>query len=334
MKTKVRKWFVALSVVATCCGCQKVEPAVGANVASVNGEDIPLKEFMVAITAEAGPSILNRLVESRLILQEAKKQGLSAANDPSLNREIDRIQFDVRDKDAVQVFVTQAKANALLRILVLKNVKETELRDTYEQFREDLERYEVSRILLGSEDTAKQVNIALETGSKFDQLAATSSLDEGTKNMGGNAGLATRQQLLKAYGSAITRKILALRPGETTRPLHLVDDRYLILKLLSHKNTFEELRPYVEDIYVNRERNDFLYRLTVKSEIVSPFLPKETGNVKPPTSEKAPPLPGWSPAISESPSPEETPDYELPNAKPKYDGPTPVKETTIISPPK
>lgn len=274
---------LGLLLVSLLCGCQKS----GDNaVARVNGEAITGEEFGTALRNSHGKEILERLINEKLILQEAKKLNLTVTAD-ELKDGVEKV-YDSEDERTPPGLEQQVKAGLLLRKITLKDATDAKKHEIYDAYAEQLRRMEISQILVPTEDIAKQVGIALETGSKFEELAATSSIDTATKTRGGKLGTATRRELLLNYGPEICNEVVALKAGSVSKPHRLNATTWIILKVDKVLQTYEELEPVLNDILSNAELNQTIYGPRERSNIESPFLRRTDGNVPLPGQESGP----------------------------------------------
>ncbi|CAN0288912.1 unnamed protein product, partial [Phaeothamnion confervicola] len=249
--------LLALSLV---CGCQKT----GDNaVARVNGEPISGEEFGTALRNAHGKEILERLINEKLILQEAKKLDLTVSAD-ELKEAVDKV-YDSEDERTPPGLEQQVKASLLLRKITLKDATDAKKHELYDVYAEQLRRMELSIILVPTEDIAKQVEIALETGSKFEELAATSSIDPTTKTRGGKLGMATRRELLLNYGPDICNEVVSLKAGSFSKPHPLNARTWVILKVDKVLQTYEELEPTLNNILSNAALNETMYGMRERS---------------------------------------------------------------------
>lgn len=275
LKSKRLLALTTLAAFGVCAsGCEKSQPQALPYEASVNGEKIMPFEFYSALRLSGGGAVMERLVQQKLIQQEGKKFNLSA-DDPETVEQLENYKKQYgKDEGAYKVIAEELKSRVLERKLLLKDVTEQQERKFYETFQEDLEQFETFEIVVGSSDVSNQVRIALQGGSDFATVAATSSLDEPSKSKGGRVGFATRQTLLYLFGPAYTERFMKLKPGEVSPPLPLDGGRYLFLKRGLSRSTFEELKPSIESIMIDSERAALMYRLMTEANIDSPYLSK------------------------------------------------------------
>jgi parvulin-like peptidyl-prolyl isomerase len=138
-------------------------------VASVNGEPITLDELaqeIAAIKKEGAPgtkadrktelNLLQRLINTRLIVQEAKNIGLDKL--PENKRMVDAYAKEALREELVEKVMSEAK------------VDEQEVDKIY---KDAMREWKVSAVLCDKEDDAKRFEADLKTGTSFVELAQT-----------------------------------------------------------------------------------------------------------------------------------------------------------------
>lgn len=169
-------------------------------VASVNKEVITLDQFNRELAAirqevtgtkgnEKGNSkgLLNRLINTRLILQEAKRMGLDEL------REV---------KMQVEVFSRIALREALIERQI-KNIKPDE-REVEKAYQESVKEWKIKSILFEKEEDAKRMERGLKEGKDFDQMVKTFLKDQIGKAEEGKEYL-RQKDLLPEIAGAISK---------------------------------------------------------------------------------------------------------------------------------
>src|ERR1017187_6062693 len=132
------------------------------------------------------PEGVDRLIQEHAIMQEAKKLGLTLPE-----KDFPTIA-PTDDPTGYRRAVQQArKCQALMRSILLHDVKEEELKHFYETFKEQLVRYEISLILVANAQEAKFITEDFKAGNDFDKLYATHALD-GPPGSSGPLGFLSR----------------------------------------------------------------------------------------------------------------------------------------------
>ena len=182
-----------------------VSPAIAApaTVATVNGTAIPqsLANLLVAErvgqgakdTPELRNAVREELIQRELILQDAKKAGMS-------------------NKADVQAAMKLAEQNVMIRAYMADfaqkhPVSDEQLKQAYNQINAGLgkEDFKTRHILVSSEAQAKDVISKLNSGDSFESLAKKNSIDPGSKDNGGDLGWASPTNFVKPFGDAMVK---------------------------------------------------------------------------------------------------------------------------------
>jgi len=207
-------------------GCLKGKDRSSTVVAVVNEEAITYGEFNKELSfllreapfgeekpkAELKADLLNRLMERKLILQEAKSRGIGVT-DEELDKRIEKIKMDYPgdtfDKMIVDKFVNYKEWKERLRgdYLVEKTIEQTigpkmsveekEAREFYDTHPDEYkveEQVRARQILVGTEEEARKILRRLQRGDDFKTVAAESSLSS-DREKGGDLGFFSRGQM-------------------------------------------------------------------------------------------------------------------------------------------
>jgi peptidyl-prolyl cis-trans isomerase C len=185
-------------------------------VATVDGQDIHLSDVQSAMQDLPDqlrgmppqmlyPMLLDRLIDSRALADEARKQGL--ADTPEVKRQVERAE-------------DQALQNALLQRDIGPTITEAAIRARYEaDYANKPGEPEVHarHILVGTEAQAQAIIAQLQKGADFATLAKAQSTEPGAKDSGGDLGWFKQDEMLPEFAKAA----FALQPGQTTQtPVH------------------------------------------------------------------------------------------------------------------
>ena len=153
-------------------------------VAMVNGVPVPntRMEFMLQQQRQRGAAdneqtrsmLRDELVNREIVAQEAQKAGV--AKNPEVQTQIDIARQEIL-------------VGAYLRDWVRKHpVSDAEVQKEYDRAKNQSgdQEYRARHILVETEDQAKGIIADLKKGAKFDELAAKSSKDTGSKDRGGD----------------------------------------------------------------------------------------------------------------------------------------------------
>lgn len=171
--------------------------------ATVNGK--PIKQSLVDYALKSAASrgqkvddnshsiVVNELISSELLVQEAQKLGLDKQADILMREELMRREL---------------LAGAYLEHFVKNNpVSETGLKAAYEQLKQQIgdKEYNARHILVQTETEAKEIIAQLAKGADFAKLAREKSRDPGNKDKGGELGWISPLGVVKPFSDAITR---------------------------------------------------------------------------------------------------------------------------------
>lgn len=227
---------------------------------SYSGEELDEK------LKEAHQVIIERLIEDRLILQEAKKQNITAA-DIEIEEKMGQIKSKFPNKEAFENALEQQGLNLwelkknhkeqiiikkMVRQYVRQKVKITPLQiaQYYQQHINDFkmpQAVDISQILIKykpeegperAEKTAMQVRELLSVGADFKSVAEKYSEGPNAKT-GGNLGFVERGIMTKEIDDVI----LNMQEGEISKPIN-TNSGFVIIKVNAIRN--EKTRPLEE----------------------------------------------------------------------------------------
>lgn len=166
-------------------------------VATVNGKPIKQSTYdLITRDATAGGqkiddntknAIINELVSSELIYQEAQKAGIDKQPD-----------FLIREDLARRKLLT----SMYLQDYVKKNpVSDADTKAAYEQYKKAYgdKEYNARHILVKTEAEAKDIIAQLNKGGDFAKLAKEKSMDPGSKDKGGDLGWFSPASMVKPF---------------------------------------------------------------------------------------------------------------------------------------
>lgn len=210
-------------------------------LAEVNGESVSFQEYQNAIDSQAGQAVLDQLILQKVIAQKAKERGIEVPlKDVELPEEF-------KDSPNRNLLAKELQTSMLLRRLILEEVQESEVREVYETFKEELTQYDIAALAEG---------------------ASTEKITEGL----------SLRQLESLFGTDTTSTVVSLKEGAKTPPI-AVGNSKVVVRLVSTRSDFDSLKKSAEDVLVNARRADYVFALVEKAKIDSPFL-QETVNPK------------------------------------------------------
>lgn len=193
-------------------------------VATVNGKpvkqaiyDVIVKDITASgqkVDDNAKNAIINELVSSELIYQEAQKLGLDKQAD-----------FQIREEMARRKLLT----SAFLQDYVKKNpVSDADAKSAYEQYKKAYgdKEYSARHILVKTEAEAKDIIAQLNKGGDFTKLAKEKSIDPGSKDKGGDLGWFSPASMVKPFSDVainLQKRVNFRQPG--SNPVWLACDQ-------------------------------------------------------------------------------------------------------------
>ncbi len=227
----------------------KKEAAKESDVAAVvNGEPITQEElnnqyevlpaqYKLVMTKEA---FLDQIIDEKLLLQEAKKQGINVDEtrvDDIINSIISQ------NKITIQEFEDKLKTQGItldyIRGYYTNQITISDLLNKTVFAETDVTlpgRIRASHILVNSSEEAQKIKEELEKGADFAKIAEEKSLDAGSKIKGGDLGYFTKGQMVKEFEDAA----FDLEIGQISDVVK-TDFGYHIIKLID-KNQEEKKR--------------------------------------------------------------------------------------------
>jgi len=268
-------------------------------VATVNGVPVRLSELEVAQQSlppqyrsmplqAVFPALLDRLVDSKLVVQEGKKNKVT--EDPAYKKRLAFVEEQV-----LQDFWIQRE--------IAKKVTADKLRQRYEERLKSMpteEEVHAKHILVATEDEAKALIAELKKGGSFDKLARDKSTDKASGAEGGDLGWFKKSDMVKEFADSA----FALKKGELTEIPIKTQFGYHVILLEDRRQApppaFEELAEPLKEELARETVTALLDQLRSASKIEKftmdgskpepPAAPAAPGTPARPTP--APPTPG------------------------------------------
>jgi peptidyl-prolyl cis-trans isomerase C len=182
-------------------GAQPAQPLKDPVVATVNGQPIRLSELEVAQQSlpqqyrsmplqAVFPALLDRIVDSKLVVQEGKKNKIT--EDPAFKKRMAFVEDQV-----LQDFWIQRE--------IARQVTAEKLQKRYEERLKQLpseEEVHARHILVSTEDEAKALIAEIKKGAAFDKLAKEKSTDKASGAEGGDLGWFKKSDMVKEFADA------------------------------------------------------------------------------------------------------------------------------------
>lgn len=201
--------FAALAIV----GVLAINPAFAEDksAAMVNGVSIPQSRIDMRVKAAAAQgqpdspelrkAIREDMINLAVLAQEAKKNGLD--KNPEV---VDQIEL-AKDSVLVGAYVQDYAKN--------HSISDDQLKQEYDNLKANLgnSEYNVSHILVDTEEEAKAIIAQLGKKGKFDKIAKAKSKDAGSAEKGGSLGWAVPSNFVPPFANAM----LSLKKGTYTK---------------------------------------------------------------------------------------------------------------------
>ena len=167
-------------------------------VAMINDEPITLDEFNLEVSSlrasksaegkkDGDSELLRRLINTKLIIQEARKIGLD---------ELDEV------KNMVDVF-SRVTLRELLAERLLKDVK-ADPKEVEKIYKESVKEWKIKSVLFEKEDAAKKMEEEIKEGRSFDEVAQK-AVSDGTAKGGAESTYMGRKELLPGVAEAVSK---------------------------------------------------------------------------------------------------------------------------------
>jgi peptidyl-prolyl cis-trans isomerase C len=242
-------------------------------VATVNGKPIKqsIYDYIVKDATARGQKvddnvreiIINKLVSSELVYQEAQRIGLDKQPDFIAKEELARRELLV---------------NAFLQDYVKKNpVSEADTKAAYEQYKKELgeKEYSARHILVSTEAEAKDLIAQLGKGGDFAKLAKEKSKDPGSKEKGGDLGWFSLGGMVKPFSDAVVK---LQKGGVSAEPVQ-TQFGWHVIKLEDTRSTqapaYDKVKDGLQKQLQQRQLEKLLTDLRTKAKIVDNSAPKK-----------------------------------------------------------
>ncbi|CAG0992223.1 putative parvulin-type peptidyl-prolyl cis-trans isomerase [Methylophilaceae bacterium] len=244
------------------------QPVLAAeSVATVNGKAIKqsLYDYISKDATARGQKvdenvkqmIVNKLISSELIYQEAQRIGLDKQADYLAQEELSRRELLV---------------NTYLQDYIKKNpVSEASTKAAYDKFKAEMgdKEYKARHILVATEAEGKDIITQLGKGGDFDKIAKEKSLDPGSKEKGGDLGWFSPAGMVKPFSDAA----VALKKGGVTAAPVQTQFGWHVIKLEDTRTAqppaYEKVKDGLQKQLQQQQLEKFLSELRSKAKIVT-----------------------------------------------------------------
>lgn len=281
----MKKFLIFLLILPLFFFCSKKEEKV---IARIDDEVITVDEFKkeierlplnmkILVAEEKGKrDYLDRLILKRLLLREAKKEGIEKTK-----------EFQEKLKDIKDSLLIETLLGKKMRSDV--KISDEEARAYYEKNKEAFKRgveINTRHILLKTEEEAREIQKRLLAGEDFVELAKKYSVDPNAKITGGELGFHPKGTLLPEYEEAAFKlKRVGEVSGIVRTPLG-----FHIIRLEGIRPSsvvpFEEMKDFIKQRLIEEKQGEIIEKyvedLKKKAKIIvyEEYLKEKKGETK------------------------------------------------------
>ena len=248
-------------------------------------DEISFYSAMLASQQQLKPSIVQMLVQDKLIADDMKKN----------NVKVDDKELDDKFLQYIQQFGGQEKFDKMLEDYNMSSdkFKETIKKDQiyqkhrdwfekkhpisdkdakkyFDEHKETLAQVKASHILVADENTANEVKKKIDDGADFAELAKEYSKDTANSNKGGDLGYFTKDKMVKEFAD----KAFSMKKGEVSEPVK-TSYGYHIIKVDDKKDTADSLKDDISKALNDKKYSDYLTKLFNKANVVTEDGPQK-----------------------------------------------------------
>lgn len=176
--------FVVAAVIviaAVLSGCGSKIPGVPGTVATVNGESISSADYLSQVSRRFGQDMLRNMIEQRIVLQWAKKEGVLPTDD-QISKQIEILKRDgsyedqakFLGEDGLKAEITAMQARINLAAKMIKPTDE-DLKQTYDMMKQRYvhpARRQIALIINAKKSQIDEAAKKLKEGKDFDEVSA------------------------------------------------------------------------------------------------------------------------------------------------------------------
>jgi foldase protein PrsA len=277
--------LLTVAFIGTACSKSEV-------VASVNGETITKDELYDEMVKQGGQQTLDSIIMNRIIDMEAKKHNIEISEE-DVEKEIDKAAEQYGGREIFEQMMAMygykiedmkddMRLNLKVKALVGPSISilEEEMKEYFEANKEDFnieEQVKARHILTETEEKAIEVKEKLDAGGDFAEIAKEYSIDDGTKEKGGDLGFVKRGKTVKEFEEAVFSMDIGTisDPVKTTYGYHIIKVEE---KQEAQEASYENSKDQVRDILVDDRLPDEFgpwYQKKTEEYKVENFLAKE-----------------------------------------------------------
>lgn len=233
---------------------------MGKVIATIDGK--PLYDENLKVIQKSLPrpmaeqTLINRVIELRLLAKAAREEGLDKQPD-----------MRARIENAVD---NQLANDYLSTKLAAMKIPEAEIKKKYDEFVKGYPKrtqYDAAHILVKTKAEAEKIIKQLDSGASFADLAKKDSIDPGSAKKGGELGWFDPEQMVPEFSKAVEK----MKKGEITQEPVKSKFGWHVIKLedtrLAKPPTLEQLKPNLENQYRRSQVDKIIADLRAKANI-------------------------------------------------------------------
>jgi len=221
-------------------------------IATVGDKTITVRMLEEQLMSKYGRELLNQIIDQEVIRMEGKAQGISV-DDSEVQQEIKRMQqgYDSEEQfykamkeqlgfspEALRkdiYFKLLSEKIAMQGIQITDEQVETYIKAHAEEFKQPAQ-LRLAQIVTANRDQANRALNDLAKGTDFAQVAKERSLDDATRDHGGDLGWVEEDDPF--VPPAVMKSAKQLKAGQTSAPIEL-NGQYVVLKLKERKEAMK-----------------------------------------------------------------------------------------------
>ncbi|MBD3108675.1 peptidylprolyl isomerase [Bacillus sp. AGMB 02131] len=222
---------------------------------NISKEDL----YKEVVNTEPGNELIQKLVYMQIL------KGKYEVSDEEVNQRLEEIKGQVGDKDEFEMFLQKQgfiNENELKDYIEQSlyfskattegvKVSDKQIKDYYEQHKDQYTEVKTSHILVDNEAIAQEVDKELKNGTDFAELAKKQSTDKVSAEQGGDLGYLSGRS--KELDPTFLASAMKLQVGEVSEPVKTVFG-YHIIKVTDRKETpLSEVKDQIKRVLMEKD---------------------------------------------------------------------------------
>jgi len=246
-------------------------------VAKVGDREIKFEDFARNLISKDGKTVLENMIKEKLLEIAIDKENIKVSK-KEIEKKLDEIkkqfkteedfknrlkQIGKKEEEIKNIIVSQLKKDKFFKNKIKVNSKE--IKEYFEENKDKLgtpEMVHLKHILVSDEKEAKDLLLAIQAGADFSTLAKVKSLDNATKNRGGDLGFLPKGILIPD----IENVAFNMKKGEVK--LVKTELGFHIIKLVDKKKKKEaefnkDVKKRIKNIIFEQKKSKYIKKLIV-----------------------------------------------------------------------